>query len=228
VYVASLNDNTVRRFSPSGQDLGIFASVGLNEPMNLAFDARGNLFVVNNGDNSIVKFSQSGKALGVVVSLLGRGCPTDLVVDRAGDLLVADICYSVVRKFSTTDGERIFASAGLSNPIALALEPSGNLLVANSDNGGVFRNTIHEFSTAGEDLGTFAATGLNFPGDLAFNALGDLLVTNEEQRPGALDYAVQKLASDGADLGAFAVLSVQPRSVLAIPPLHGEPATHCR
>jgi hypothetical protein len=217
VYVADIGDDTVRRFSESGRDLGIFASAGLSEPTNLAFDASGNLFVVNDGDNSIVKFSAAGKALGVVVSLLGRGCAAGLVFDRSGDLLVADPCYSVVRKFSATGNDLgIFASAGLSNPLALLLEANGNLMVANSDNGGGFRNTIHEFSTTGADLGTFASTGLNFPSSLAFDASGDLLVTNEQQRPGSIDYAIQKLASDGADLGEFAVLSDQPRYIVVV------------
>jgi len=44
----------------------------------------------------------------------------------------------------------------------MVFDTSGNLLVANSDNPGDFRNTIHKFSPTGQDLGTFALTGLFF------------------------------------------------------------------
>ncbi|HKO47343.1 MAG TPA: NHL repeat-containing protein [Polyangiaceae bacterium] len=217
VYVASLADNTVRRFSPSGQDLGVFASAGLSQPVALTFDPSGNLYVANNGDNSIAKFSAAGKALGTIVSLLGEGCVYGMVFERWGDLLVADPCYNIVRKFSATGRELgVFASAGLSTPLTLLLKPNGNLLVACSDDAGAFRNTIREFTSTGRDLGTFTATGLNFPSDLAFDARGNLLVTNEQQRPGALDYAIQKVAADGTDLGEFALLSSQPRALVVM------------
>jgi hypothetical protein len=214
VYVASVGDDTVRRFSENGRDLGVFASAGLGQPTNLAFDSRGSLFVVNNRDNSIRKFSAAGRDLGVFVSLLGRGCAAGLVFNRSGELLVADPCYSVVRKFSATGTDLgIFAASGLTNPLALLLKPDGNLLVANTGSTGEFSNTIHEFSPTGADLGTVASKGLNFPGGFAADSLGNLLVANEQQRPESFDYGIQKLASDGTDLGVFATLSAQPRSV---------------
>ena len=226
VYVASTGNNTVHAFSGRGEDLGVFASAGLSVPTDLAFDAHGTLFVANQGDNSVVAFSEAGKALGRVVSLLGRGCVTGMVVDRDGNLLVADPCLSVVRKFTTTGGELgIFSQAGLSNPLSLLLEPSGDVLVVNSDNAGAFANTIHRFSAVGEDLGIFADSGLNFAGSVAFDGQGRLLVANEQQRPGRIDYAIRKLASDGSDLGDWAILSAQPRSLVVVP----RPSeSHCR
>ena len=40
--LVSTGSNTIRKFTLSGQDLGIFAS-GLNGPVGLAFDRAGNL-----------------------------------------------------------------------------------------------------------------------------------------------------------------------------------------
>jgi len=54
----------IREFSPTGVDLGDFASTGLNTPAGLAFDRGGNLYVSNRGDGTIRKFSPSGVDLG--------------------------------------------------------------------------------------------------------------------------------------------------------------------
>src|SRR4051812_14042310 len=55
VYV-STNANTIRKFSPEGIDLGIFASTGLNLALGLAFDRNGNLYAANFGTNTVEKF----------------------------------------------------------------------------------------------------------------------------------------------------------------------------
>ena len=47
LYVANELSNAVRRFSPTGVDLGDFASTGLFQPFGLAFDTTGNLYVSN-------------------------------------------------------------------------------------------------------------------------------------------------------------------------------------
>jgi hypothetical protein len=226
VYVA--NENTVRAFSPSGKDLGVFVSAGLSEPFGLAFDATGNLFVSNGGDNTVREFSPTGQELGVVVSLLGIGCPSGLAVDRTGNLLVADLCRSQILAFSPTgEGLGVFASAGLSNPLALAFDAAGDVFVSNTDNGGAFANTIHEFSPTGRDLGTFASTGLRFPGGMAFDRRGNLLVADEEQRPGRIDYAIRGFSAGGADLGDVIVLPAQPEFLVVVPSTPPGPPPSC-
>jgi hypothetical protein len=101
----------------------------------------------------------------------------------------------------------------------LAFNASRHLFVSNSDNGGQFRNTIHEFSPTGKDLGTFASTGLAFPAGLVFDKSGNLLVANEEQRAGHTDYSIREFSATGQDLGDFVVLSEQPRFLTIAPPL---------
>src|SRR5688500_8476273 len=63
LFVANQLTNTVREFSPSGVDLGDFATTGLSGPTGLAFD-RGNLYVSNLNSNTIRKFSSTGVDLG--------------------------------------------------------------------------------------------------------------------------------------------------------------------
>jgi hypothetical protein len=78
VYVSSYSLNIVEVFSPSGLDLGVFASANLNQPYGLAFDAHGNLYVANWGEGTVRRLSPSGEDLGVFASGLNR--PRDIVV----------------------------------------------------------------------------------------------------------------------------------------------------
>jgi hypothetical protein len=72
-----MND-TIQEFSPSGQDLGIFASTGLNVPIGLAFDASGDLFAANHSGGSIREFSPSGQDLGNFAT--GLNLPTFIAI----------------------------------------------------------------------------------------------------------------------------------------------------
>jgi DNA-binding beta-propeller fold protein YncE len=209
VYAANMSDGTIARFSPSGANLGIFAIV--HEPIALAFDAAGNLFVSDIFDNTIHEFSPTGQDLGVIVSLLGFGCPGDLVVNRAGNLLVADPCSNVVREFSTTGASiGIFASTGLSNPLGVALDGTGDLFVSNTS--GAFQNTIRKFSAAGQDLGVFAATGLAFAARIDVDIDGNVFAANMQQ------LSIRKFSPAGQDLGDFAVLPSQPLALVITKP----------
>jgi hypothetical protein len=64
LYVSNNNSNTIEEFSPTGTDLGVFASVGLNQPHGMLF-SQGYLYVANRGNNTIEKFSSTGQDLGV-------------------------------------------------------------------------------------------------------------------------------------------------------------------
>jgi DNA-binding beta-propeller fold protein YncE len=221
VYVANVGDGTIHRFSAAGADLGVFAAV--RQPVALTFDSAGNLYVSDILDNTIHKFSPAGQDLGVITSLLGFGCPADLVVSRAGTLLVADACSSVIREFSTTGASLgIFASAGLSNPLGVALDREGNLFVSNT--GGAFQNTIHKFSAAGEDLGVFASTGLAFAARLAIDSSGNLYAANMQPLPGAAAGSIRKFSPAGQDLGNLATIAGVPLAlVVTVPAFAGTP-----
>jgi hypothetical protein len=67
--------SVVRKFSSTGQNLGIFASTGLINPIGLAFSASGHLFVANTDQgtgapfrNTIHEFSPTGEDLGTFAS----------------------------------------------------------------------------------------------------------------------------------------------------------------
>jgi serine/threonine-protein kinase len=62
LYVANTSSDTILEFSPSGVDLGVFAS-GLDDPRDLAFDSNGNLYVSKSENDTIRKFARNYSAL---------------------------------------------------------------------------------------------------------------------------------------------------------------------
>ena len=182
LYV-STNNNTIEKFSPTGVDLGVFASTGLNLPMGLAFDRSGNLYVANFAGNTVQKFTPAG--VGSVFANVIR--PTGLAFDASGNLYVSNF-GNTIEKFSPNGTARgTFADTGLNNPEGLAFDSSGNLYAANNAS-----DTIEKFSAGGRDLGVFASTGLSGPIGLAFDSAGNLYAVNSRIA------TIEKFTPDGS------------------------------
>jgi sugar lactone lactonase YvrE len=171
LYV-STNSNVIRKFSPAGVDLGVFASTGLNFVMGMAFDSQGNLYAANFGGNTIEKFSPDGIDLGVFANvILGR--PTGLAFDSSGNLYVASFGNTIARFSPNGTPLPDFTSFNLNNPVGLAFTSSGNLYAANSA-----ADTISVFSPAGLDLGTLVSPNLSGPFGLGVDSASNLYVVN--------------------------------------------------
>jgi len=94
LFVSDICGSVIRKYSPTGEYLGIFAASGLSNPGALAFDDRGNLFVANtdNGGpfrNTVRKFSATGADLGSFASA-GLHFPSGLAFNARGELLVSN------------------------------------------------------------------------------------------------------------------------------------------
>jgi uncharacterized protein YecT (DUF1311 family)/sugar lactone lactonase YvrE len=125
--------NTIFKFTPDGKK-STFAP-GIGNPVDLTFDDKGNLFVVDQGSRSILKFSPDGTRTTFVS---GLGYPTGLTVDGAGDLFVADQGSHSILKFSP-DGTKATFASGLSSPYFETFDRSGNLFVSERDSGRIFK-----------------------------------------------------------------------------------------
>ena len=162
-------------------DGGPATAAELSLPAGVAVDGAGDIFIADAGNNAIRKISTNG----TISSVAGTGAagfsgdggpataarlsnPTDVVVDGAGDLFIADYGNHRIRKVSPSGRISTFAGtgangysgdggpalqAGLSNPVGEALDTSGDLLFADYGN-----HTVRKVDTAGV-ISTVAGTG---------------------------------------------------------------------
>jgi sugar lactone lactonase YvrE len=190
LFVSYNSKNIIEAFSPTGVDLGIFASSGLNSPQGLVFDGQGNLYAVNSGN--IEKFSPLGADMGSLTRS-GLSEPVQVVPDAAGNFYVSNFGSSV-EKFSPTGADLgVFAATG-SGPWGLAFDRAGNLYASEID-----ADIVEKFSPAGVDLGVFASSSLSRPTGLAFDLGGNLYVASQGYN------AIKEYSPSGTYLGQVAV-----------------------
>jgi streptogramin lyase len=134
-------------------------------PSGVAVDAAGDVFVADAGANNIRKISSygavtnfSGDPNGGAGLTDGQGPaaqfsnPTDLVIDKSGNLYVADNGNAVVRKIIPNGSVTTFATLPTGTPGGTALDGSGNLYVTD------YGSNIYEYDATGALVNT-----LNIP-----------------------------------------------------------------
>ncbi|MFZ6779754.1 SMP-30/gluconolactonase/LRE family protein [Undibacterium sp. Ji83W] len=138
-----------------GSTDGAIAQARFRLPSGMAFDKAGNLYVADSGNHSIRKISLDGMVSTVAGKAGAPGTadgpaakarfntPTDVKIDAAGNLYVADFENHSIRKITPDgmvstwagasgkegDAEGIARQARFRRPKALAFDPAGNLIV---------------------------------------------------------------------------------------------------
>jgi sugar lactone lactonase YvrE len=176
IFIADSANNVVREVTAAGVistiagdnilgyegDGALATAAELYEPTGLAMDSSGNLYVSDSGNNVIRIINTSGYITTYAgvheAGYLGDGgpplaarfyYPKGLAIDSAGDLFIADLGNSVIRKVSasgtvsTVAGNGIAGFSGdggsalnaqLSFPESIAVDDSGNLYIADIGN----------------------------------------------------------------------------------------------
>jgi sugar lactone lactonase YvrE len=162
MYIADTYNNVVRKVDTNGNistfagtyvggyyngrfcgDRGPANRACLNGPSGLAFDSIGNLYIADAGNSAVRIVSLDG----TINTFAGNGnvdydrggnggfsdlvIPTSLAIDASDNLYITDLYNSSVFKV-THNGTFSLFSSGLSFIKTIAIEPSGNLLVAAS------------------------------------------------------------------------------------------------
>ena len=148
------------------------SSAQLGYPQDVAVDAAGNLYI---GDSGRVREVTHG-----LISTIANVGPEGMAADSAGNLYVAGngLVYKVSNGTTTTiagGGEPVgqsglAANAQLNHPQGVAVDPAGNIYVADTDDG-----FLLEVSN-----GAIASLGLIGPVRLAEDSAGNLYVAGDE------------------------------------------------
>jgi len=207
-------------------DNGPAVSAFLNHPNSGAADAFGNLFIADSANNVIRKVTPAG--IVTTVAGNGNGgytgdngpatsasllFPEGVAIDASGNLFIADTYNSVIREVSngtitTVAGNGVAGYSGdhgpatgakLSYPAGLAVDASGNLLIADSDNhairkvSGSIITTLAGNGVAGYwgDQGPAAGAQLDYPTGVALDVSGNLFIADSNNN------AIRKISVGG-------------------------------
>jgi hypothetical protein len=187
VYVSDSGNNTIRRVTSAGVVTTLAGTAGLTgsangtgsaarffNPLNVAVDSAGNVYVGDTGNHTIRKVTSSGVVTtlagtaGSIGSIDGAGSaarfysPWGVAVDSAGNVAVADRDNNTIRKVTTAGIVSTFAgtagsslrnigntdgtgsAARFSSPYGLTVDAAGNVYAADYGN-----HTIRKVTPAG-------------------------------------------------------------------------------
>ena len=200
-------------------DGGPAIQAALNLPSGVAVDGAGNLFIADTGNHRIRKVDASGvisTVAGISFGFGGDGGPavdarlsdpSDVAVDGAGNLYIADRFNNRIRKvdasgvISTVAGSGGFGfgsfgfggdggpatAARLNRPSGVAVDGAGNLFIADDDNNRIRKvdaaGIITTVAGTGEsgfsgDGGPAVDAGLNGPSGVAVDGAGNLFIAD--------------------------------------------------
>lgn len=230
MYICDVNDHTIRKVNlttgvittiagthgsaGSSGDGGAATSALINYPCNIVFDASGNLYFTDLLAHKVRMINTSG----IISTFAGTGTagssgdggaatsatlnqPTGLVIDKLGNLYVAEINGHRIRKINTSGIISTFAGTGtasstgdgslataatLNKPRGMIIDTSGNIYVV-EENGHRVRkiNTSNIISTLAGN-GTASSTGdggastsatVNSPRGITMDSLGNIFFT---------------------------------------------------
>jgi secreted PhoX family phosphatase len=176
----------------------------LGGPCGLAFDSSGDLWVANESANTVVDYTPGQLVTGSPVpsatiraEVAGTGSsaslsgPRDLTFDASGDLWVANEEGDDLVEFAPDQLEsgspvpRATISSGRANglsvPLGLAFDVSGDLWVTNEEGDDLVEYTPDQLVSGSPDprvAASAANSGFDWPFGVAFDSSGDLWVAN--------------------------------------------------
>lgn len=197
----------------------VFAGVGapsgqLYDPLGVAVDHQGDVYVSEGESNHILKLGSSGQVLaqwGTGGSGPGQlGFPTGLTVDGLGNLYVAEAGNNRIQKLSPSGQSLALWGSGGSGPgqfglpQGVAVDGQGNIYVADPLN-----DRVQKLSASGQPLAQWGSLGtgpgqFNGPIDVALDGAGSVYVTDTGNN------RVQKLTSDGRFVAQWGSLGSGP------------------
>lgn len=208
IYIADSGNATIRMISgPNSSEPGIIRSVAgrwaprqnveLSQPMGLALDRAGNLYIADFGANSIdVLYGSTSPKAGRLETVAHMVAPGNVAVTLDGNYVFASSPQTGVILTINTQTHAIrtpeinpaafFTAAAQSSssaritPTGISVDGGGNLFIAYSDPAAASDQILRLDAFSGKV--TLAARGLSSPGEISFDAKGNLFVANQGMR----------------------------------------------
>jgi sugar lactone lactonase YvrE len=227
VYVADTGNHTIRLITPSGVVSLLAGSAGtagvadgrggsaqFSSPQGVTADASGNVFVADTGNHAIRRVTPDGTVTTFaglaghmggsdgVGSAAGFSFPRGIVADKSGNLFVADIGNSVIRKITpdatvSTFVGRVQVAAWVDGtgsaalfyaPLGLAIDGSGNIYVTDKFSfavrivtaAGVVTTLAGSPGSEGSVDGTGSSARFNYPSGIAVDATGTVYIADSD------------------------------------------------
>jgi len=214
----------VSPFQSAGSADGMVAAARFEAPHGATVDTAGNVYVADTGNHTIRKITTDGVVTTFAGTVGGAGAadgtggaarlyyPQGIAADAAGNLYVADTGNHTVRKIAagtvttfaglagnsgSVDGTG--STARFSGPEGVAVDPAGNVYVADPGNHTIRKITPAGITTtiagvagnSGAADGPGSAARLNFPQGVATDLAGNVYVADTG------NFTIRRIAADG-------------------------------
>lgn len=197
----------------------------MSDPIGLAFDSAGNLWVANDTANNVVEFASGATGDVAPITTIAGGSTTLTIpcglAQASGKVYVADYGADAIDVFSSPSGTVTSAPSeritGLTAPCGVAVDSSGNIWASN-----LTGTTVVKFAAGASGSATPAVTlsGFSAPAGLAIDRHGNLWVANYsgndilEFASGATTGASPSNTITGAELTAITGVAVDAKGYL--------------
>ena len=216
--ISTVAGNGSKGFSGDG---GAATSGSMAAPSGIAVDSLGNLYIADGIVNNRIR--KVDGMTGIITTVAGNGSqgfsgdggpataaalffPHDVAVDIAGNLYIADVSNSRIRKVAAGTGviTTVAGNGSLNGPYGVSVDASGNLYIADTSN-----HRIRKVSTNGVistvagkgsaeysgDHGPATAAGLDGPRRVAVDSAGNLYIADVNNNRIRAVYACTSVAA---------------------------------